>query len=271
MSTGPAGALPSRTPGEGHKRGCSSHRTRSPPRGSSTCHARRWQQQGRRADARDLLVPIDGGVPRAGTPSTSRRLRCCGRRVGKSTHTHHAPLIHSAQCDPLVERGRCPRGNRKADGFVTQVVMRGRIPPCRCSRDSSSPRAATGPQRSGAGRHGGAWQPATGSPVSQASLGSVSQGGTRHRSGSPAPKADTRAPQGTGEGAGTLGECPAGTATKPRGRAPPSGGAAGARGTASPRGALGEAGPLTEQGPTACPWGGGGPQQPRPEGRRGLG
>ena len=70
-----------------------------------------------------------------------------------------------AQCDPLVERGRCPRVDRKAQGFVTQFPMRVQVPPFRCRSDSISPRPATGPQGTEAGRNGGPWKPSSGYPV----------------------------------------------------------------------------------------------------------
>src|SRR5262249_15213447 len=63
------------------------------------------------------------------------------------------------------------------NNLATQFTMRVRIPPSRCRSDSVSPRPATGPQRPEAGINGGPWQPHAGYPVSQASTGSVSEGG----------------------------------------------------------------------------------------------
>src|SRR5262249_39410873 len=78
---------------------------------------------------------------------------------------------------------RWPKGSRgfRVDrkvsmNLVTQFSMRVQIPPSRCRSDSISPRPATGPQRSEAGINGGPWQPHAGYPVSQASMGSVSEG-----------------------------------------------------------------------------------------------
>src|SRR5206468_9235560 len=60
--------------------------------------------------------------------------------------------------------------------LVTQFSMRVQVPPSRCRSDSISPRPATGPQRSAAGINGGPWKPQSGYPVSQASMGSGSEG-----------------------------------------------------------------------------------------------
>jgi len=83
------------------------------------------------------------------------------------------------------------------------VAMRVEAPPSRCRSDSISPRSATGPQGSEAGINGGAWQPHAGYPVSQASMGSASEGVWSHRQNDPAQEADALEPKGTGYGAGS--------------------------------------------------------------------
>ncbi len=84
------------------------------------------------------------------------------------------------ECDPLVERklwlpGR-PRVKDEPFNLVTQLFMRVQAPLSRCRSESVSPRSATGSQRSEAGINGGAWKPQSGYPVSQASMGSESEG-----------------------------------------------------------------------------------------------
>ena len=79
--------------------------------------------------------------------------------------------------------------------LVTQFAMRVQIPPSRCRSDSISPRPATGPQRSEAGINGGPWQPHAGYPVSQASMGSASEGALSHRECEPAQEADALEPK----------------------------------------------------------------------------
>src|SRR5215475_1039081 len=49
-----------------------------------------------------------------------KTLRRCWRHLRDNAHAHNTPLQQNAQCDPLVERGHCPRVDRKAPGFVTQ-------------------------------------------------------------------------------------------------------------------------------------------------------
>jgi hypothetical protein len=80
--------------------------------------------------------------------------------------------------------------------LVTQFFMRVQIPPSRCRSDSIAPRLATGPQRLEAGLNGGAWQPQSGYPVQQASMGSASEGVLSHREREPAQEADALEPKG---------------------------------------------------------------------------
>ena len=75
------------------------------------------------------------------------------------------------------------------------VAMRVKGPPSKCRSDSVSPRSATGPQGSEAGINGGAWQPLSGYPVSQASMGSASKGALSHRERQPAQEADALEPK----------------------------------------------------------------------------
>ena len=69
-----------------------------------------------------------------------------------------------------------PRVKDQPFNFATQLFMRVQAPPSRCRSDSVAPRPATGSQRSGAGLNGGTWKPHSGYPVSQASMGSESEG-----------------------------------------------------------------------------------------------
>ena len=80
--------------------------------------------------------------------------------------------------------------------LVTQFFMRVQIPPSRCRSDSIAPKLATGPQRLEAGLNGGAWQPQSGYPVQQASMGSASEGVLSHRESEPAQEADALEPKG---------------------------------------------------------------------------
>src|SRR5215510_5366901 len=73
--------------------------------------------------------------------------------------------------------------------------MRVKGPPSKCRSDSVSPRSVTGPQGSEAGINGGAWQPHAGYPVSQASMGSASEGVWSHRDHDPAQEAEALEPK----------------------------------------------------------------------------
>jgi hypothetical protein len=98
-----------------------------------------------------------------------------GRWGGRGRGRRQMPFM--LPCDPLVERKlRLPSRPRGKVNLVTQCIMRVQVPPPRCRSDSISPRPATGPQRSEAGRNGRPWQPQSGDPVSQASMGSASAG-----------------------------------------------------------------------------------------------
>jgi hypothetical protein len=76
------------------------------------------------------------------------------------------------------------------------VSMRVKGPPSRCRSDSVSPSSATDPQGAEAGINGGAWKPPSGYPVSQASMGSASEGVLSHRDHHPAQEADALEPKG---------------------------------------------------------------------------
>jgi hypothetical protein len=128
-----------------------------------------------------------------------------GRQAAPGVHSreHCGTIAFKIPCDPLVERGLRLSGRPQSHRLCHAVAMRVQAPPSWCRSDSISPRPATGLQRSEAGRNGGPWKPRSGYPVSQASMGSASEGVSSHRQNDPAQEADALEPTGTGYGAGS--------------------------------------------------------------------
>ena len=149
------------------------------------------------SSARTTFAPEPAGGSQ-GCPSVARRATPWVR-----SRRHCGTIAFALPCDPLVERGLRLSGRPQSHRLCHAVAMRVQAPPSWCRSDSISPRPATGLQRSEAGRNGGPWKPRSGYPVSQASMGSASEGVSSHRQNDPAQEADALEPTGTGYGAGS--------------------------------------------------------------------